>query len=299
MTEIRISQDKQKLGTSDIAVSPVAWGMWRLNSETSAETIGLVEAALDNGINFFDTADIYGLDLPDGFGSVEAQLGAALNDAPQLRKDIILASKAGIIPGVPYDSSEAYLMQALDASLQRLNTDYLDLWQIHRPDILTHPEDLARTLEAAVASGKVRTVGVSNFTSKQIDGLQSYMGIPLVSHQFEFSPLHLEPIGDGSFDNLARHRMSGLIWSPLAGGRLFETQDEAATKLLMQFAQENDVSLAVAVYSWIMAHPARPIPIIGTQKESRIRESGDIFKLSWSRQQWYDVLQAATGEQLP
>ena len=147
---------KRKLGNSEIEVSTIAWGMWRLaeNGRTAADAAKLVHAALDAGMNFFDTADIYGFDGAGGFGDAEALLGEVLAGEPALRARMVLASKGGIMPPLPYDQSAAYLASAIDASLKRLQTDTIDLYQIHRPDILAHPQEVARTLDDAVTAGK-------------------------------------------------------------------------------------------------------------------------------------------------
>jgi predicted oxidoreductase len=262
----------------------------------------LVEAAFETGITFFDTADIYGFNGTSGFGDAETLLGRVLKAAPHLRKNMVLATKGGIMPPIPYDQSRSYLMSALDASLQRLGVDHVELWQVHRPDILTHPQDLARTLEEMVKSGKVGAVGVSNFTHGHISALRSALDIPLVSTQPEFSPLHLQPLEQGLLDQAMEHDMAVLAWSPLGGGRIAAPgteRERAVAAALDTVAHEFGVSRTAAAYSWIMAHPARAIPIVGSQQVSRIREAGDAMKVRWTRQAWYDVLVASRGEKLP
>jgi aryl-alcohol dehydrogenase-like predicted oxidoreductase len=137
------------LGRSDISVSGLAWGMWRFAGDEAAAT-RLVHAVLDAGITFFDTADIYGFDGNGGFGDAEALLGQVMAADSSIRERIILATKGGIMPPLPYDSSAAYLASAIDASLRRLQVDTVELWQIHRPDILTHPEEIARAIGDAI-----------------------------------------------------------------------------------------------------------------------------------------------------
>src|SRR5690606_14894363 len=173
---------------------------------------------LDAGITLFDTADIYGLSK-GGFGSVETSLGEMLTEAPGLRDQIILSTKGGIMPPAPYDSSAGYLAQAIDASLTRLGVERIDLYQIHRPDMLAHPQEVARVLEDAVHAGKVRAVGVSNYTPAQARALASFLTIPLASHQPEFSALHIDPMINGLFDQAMEDAMAVLAWSPLGGGR--------------------------------------------------------------------------------
>jgi predicted oxidoreductase len=290
------------LGKSGILVSPIAWGMWRFAGAGVSEGRALIEAAFDAGVTLFDTADIYGFDGAGGFGDAEALLGRIFAESPGLRQRMVLATKGGILPPLPYDSSPAYLAAALDASLRRMGVEQVDLYQIHRPDILTHPQEVARALEDAVTAGKVRAVGVSNHTPEQTRALASFLTIPLVSQQPEFSPLHLDPLVDGVFDQAMEMGLAVLAWSPLGGGRLGDPQDgraQAVAAALDVRAAETGVSRAAVTYSWIMAHPARAIPIVGTQNAARIAELADAFKVEWTRQQWYDVLVAARGEPLP
>ena len=283
-------------------VSPIAWGMWRFAGSDVAHARRLVEAALDAGVTLFDTADIYGPDNDEPFGAAEALLGRVFAQAPGLRGRMVLASKGGIVIGTPYDSGAAYMTSAIDASLARLKVDQIDLWQVHRPDILTHPAELARTLEAAHAAGKIAAVGVSNHTVAQTQALARFLTIPLVSHQPEFSALTLAPLHDGIMDQAMERGMAVLAWSPLGGGKLANPTDDrtrAVAALLDAKAAESGVDRAAAAYSWIMAHPARPIPIVGTQNVARIATIPDALKPRWTRADWYAVLQASMGENLP
>ena len=290
------------LGKSGVFVSSLAWGMWRFAGEDVRAARERVEAAFAAGVTLFDTADIYGPDNGEEFGSAETLLGQVLAESPGLRERIVLATKGGIRMGVPYDSSAAYLEEAIDASLKRLGTDRVELWQIHRPDLLAHPQEVARALEKAHAAGKVAMLGVSNFTASQAAALAHFLTVPLVSHQPEFSPLATAPLFDGVMDQAMTHGMAVLAWSPLGGGRLARPADERTTQiaaLLDRKADEAGVDRAAAAYSWIMAHPARPIPIVGTQDPARIAKIPDAYKPQWTRQEWYAVLEASLGTKLP
>lgn len=283
-------------------VSPIAWGMWRFGHSGPREGRRLIEAALAAGVTLFDTADIYGFNGATGFGDAEALLGQIFAESPGLSDRITLATKGGITPPVPYDSSAFYLAKALDASLKRLRIDRVDLYQIHRPDILAHPQEVARTLEDMVSAGKVRAIGVSNYTVAQTTALAALLTIPLASHQPEFSPLELAPITSGLLDLAMERDMAILAWSPLGGGRIGDPRDHrsrAVATALDMVAAEAGISRAAAAYSWIMAHPARAIPIVGTQNVDRIAEIADAFTPRWTRQAWYDVLIASRGEKLP
>ena len=292
------------LGSSGIAISPIAWGMWRLaeDGRSAAEAARLVHAALDAGITLLDTADIYGFNGASGFGDAEALLGEVLAAEPALRGRMVLATKGGILPPLPYDQSAEYLNTAIDASLKRLRTDTIDLWQVHRPDILAHPQEVARTLEAAVAAGKIRTLGVSNFTPAQVAALNHFLDNKLVATQPEISPLRIACFENGELDQAMQLGLTALAWSPLGGGRLVNPEGErdvAVAAALDSVAGKTGVTRSVAAYSWLMAHPAGIVPIIGSQQVERIAEGAAALALRWSREDWYAVLVAARGERLP
>jgi predicted oxidoreductase len=292
----------RSLGESDIQVSSIAWGMWRFAGDNLRAARERVEAALEAGITLFDTADIYGPDNGEPFGAAEALLGRVFTEAPQLRTRMVLATKGGIRMGVPYDSSADYLAQAIDHSLIRMGVERVELYQIHRPDPLTHPQEVARTLEEAHRAGKIGAIGVSNHTPAQTAALGRYLSLPIVSHQPEFSALHTDPLFDGVVDQALERQMAVLAWSPLGGGRIAAPADartQAVAALLDAKAKEAGVSRVSAAYSWIMAHPARPIPIVGTQDPTRIAEIPDAYKPRWTRTDWYRVLEASIGERLP
>jgi aryl-alcohol dehydrogenase-like predicted oxidoreductase len=290
------------LGKSDLTVSSLAWGMWRFAGDDVKAARAKIDAALDVGITLFDTADIYGPDNGEPFGAAEALLGRVFAEDRSLRDRLVLATKGGIAMGVPYDSSPTYLASAIDASLKRLRVERIDLYQIHRPDILTHPQEAARALDDAVASGKVRAVGVSNYTAAQVAALSRFLTAPLASLQPEFSPLCLDPLDDRIMDTALGNDMAVLAWSPLGQGRLGDPKDERSRRVAAALdaqAAKFGASRTAAAYSWIMAHPARPIPIVGTQNPARIREAADAYLVKWTRQDWYEVLVASKGERLP
>lgn len=302
MTYLPFSPDKRPLGKSGIAVSPIAWGMWRFGGEDVASARAKVEAALEAGVTLFDTADIYGPDNGEPFGAAEHLLGRVFAEARYLRDAMVLATKGGIVIGTPYDSSAAYLEHAIDASLLRLGVERVELWQIHRPDILTHPHEVAKALEKAHAAGKIAAVGVSNFTTWQTAALARFLTIPLVSTQPEFSALALDPIRSGLLDQAIIEDLAVLAWSPIGGGRLADPQDaraQAVATLLDRQADAFEVGRTAAALSWVMAHPARPIPIVGTQQVARIAEIPQALKVRWTRADWYAVLEASMGERLP
>jgi predicted oxidoreductase len=301
MSELPKTPATRQLGSSGIEISSLAWGNWRFAGQDVAEATELVHAALDAGIILFDTADVYGLG-EQGFGAAEELLGEVFAENPGLRGRMVLATKGGITPPVPYDSSFDYLSKAIDNSLRRLRVEQVDLWQIHRPDILTHPSEIARVIEESVASGKVRAFGVSNFTTAQIAALTKFSSVPIVSTQPELSPLCIETIENGALDQAIVMDMAVLAWSPLGGGRIanpVSQREQAVAAVLSGVAAAHGVSRTAAAYSWIMAHPARPVPIIGSQNPARIAEAADAYKIQWTRADWYAVYVAARGAPLP
>ncbi|MBI1360079.1 MAG: aldo/keto reductase [Alphaproteobacteria bacterium] len=276
--------------------------MWRFAGSDLDAAEARVNAALDAGVNLFDTADIYGPDNGEPFGAAETLLGRVLARNRSLARRMVIATKGGIRLGVPYDSSSAYVAEAIDASLMRLGVDHVSLWQIHRPDSLTHPAETARALEDAHRAGKIGAIGVSNFMASQTEALSAHSALPIVSCQIELSPLATAPLTNGVLDQALTRALSVLAWSPFAGGRLGNPQDGRAicvARALDLKAEEFGVSRAAAAYSWVMAHPARPIPIVGAQTLARISEIPNAFRPRWSRAEWYQVLVASMGEPLP
>ena len=302
MTDLPAPLPTRPLYKDGPEVSSVAWGMWRFAGADVAAAQARVEAALEAGVTLFDTADIYGPDNGEAFGGAEALFGRVLKAAPGLRERMVIATKGGIVIGTPYDSSAAYLASCIDASLSRMGVQRVELWQIHRRDLLAHPQEVARALDAARTAGKIDAVGVSNHLPAEVDALQAFLPVPIVSTQPEFSALAVAPLTDGVLDQAMARGMAVLAWSPLGGGRLgapAEGRPLAVAQALDKVADAYGVSRAAAAYSWIMAHPARPIPIVGTQTPSRIAEIPDSYKPRWSRADWYAVLTAARGERLP
>ncbi len=303
---------RRHLGPGGPTVGPIAYGCWRFAGTDVAAARDKVETALECGMDLVDTADIYGAgsngsrrSLPDGFGDSEALLGRVLADAPGLRDRIVLATKGGIRPTVPYDQSDDHLTAACEASLRRLGVDHVDLYQVHRPDLLTHPADLAATLTRLVERGLVAHVGVSNFTVAQTDAVAAHLDLPLASTQPELSALHVDPIVDGTLDRCMREDVLPLAWSPLARGALGSRPDGgdpralAVHEVLGRLAEREDVSVTAVALAWLLHHPAGVVPIVGTQRTERIREAAAATAVRLDRADWYEVLVASRGEPLP
>ena len=301
-----MSNTTRRLGQTTLEVGPIAYGLWRFVGNDVAAARTRIEAALDAGMNLIDIAAVYGLDWGgSAFGESETLLGKVFADAPALRKRIVLATKFGIIPGVPYDSSAAAIVRSCDESLARLQTETIDLFQVHRPDVLTHPGELAEALTKLRAQGKIREVGISNYSARQALLLQQFLNFPLATFQPEFSALNVEAAFDGVLDFAISRQMTPLAWSPLAGGKLADgvaPSEPAASRVaakLDELAKLYGTSRVAIALAFVMRHPSQPIPIIGTQSPTRIAAANGALRVSLSRADWYSLVVAAQGKPLP
>ena len=292
----------RRLGPDGPSIGALGYGTWRLTADDTAANTELIEAALAAGMNLIDTADVYGLDHGGtGFGQNEERLGDVLAFRPELRDQIVLATKGGIMPPIPYDSSPAYLRSAVDASLARLQVERIDLWQIHRPDMFTHPAAVAETLDALIAEGKIGMVGISNFTVDQYDALAAHLDAPIVSTQPEFSVAQVQPMRDGTFDRSMRDGVVPLAWSPLAGGRLFSGEGIRPELLavLDRLAEREGVDRSAIAIAFVLAHPAQPVALLGTQTPERLRAAPAAVEVHLDRTDVYEILVASEGVPLP
>ncbi|MEZ5138209.1 MAG: aldo/keto reductase [Acidimicrobiales bacterium] len=283
---------------TDLAVGPLAFGCWRFVGSDVARGRELIETALELDMNLVDTADIYGRGHGGGgFGEAEELLGKVLAEAPELRDQMVLATKGGIREGVPYDSSPDHLTQACDDSLRRLGVDVIDLYQVHRPDLLAHPLDVAETLDALVESGKVRAVGVSNHTPAQVRALAEYLEAPLVSTQPEYSAAHLDHLRDGVLDQAMELGLAVLAWSPLGGGRLAtgEGVRPELIAVLDELADREGVDRATIAIAFVLSHPSSPVAIVGTQTPDRLREATKALDVHLDRRDAYRIIEASEG----
>lgn len=283
-------------------------GVWRVR-EWGMDTRGLLDfihGCLDVGITTFDNADIYG-----GY-TAEGIFGAALAAEPGLRNRLELVTKCGIqllSPNRPgnrvhhYDTSRDHIIASAENALREMRTDYLDLLLIHRPDPLMDADEVAGAFGVLRAAGKVRAFGVSNFMPWQFHLLQSRLDFPLVTNQIELSALYLDPLHDGTLDQLQRLRVPPMAWSPLAGGRLFDPHDERAARVRAALARAGDELGGAAVdqvaLAWLLHHPARVLPVLGTGKIERVRAAADAERLVLDRQQWFAVWEASAGREVP
>jgi predicted oxidoreductase len=287
-----------------LQLSRIVAGMWRMSEWDMApqQRLAFIEQCLELGVTSFDHADIYG-----GYG-VEALFGEALALKPALRERMQIVSKCGIkllSPNRPghtiqhYDTTAAHIAASVENSLRQLRTDYLDLLLIHRPDPLMDFDEMAAAFTRLRGEGKVRHFGVSNFSRHQFEALNRR--IALATNQVEFSPLHLAPMFDETFDGLQDLGVAPMIWSPLGGGRLFSGGDAAGERLravIQQVADEVQRPFASVVFAWIMQLPCKPVPLTGSGRIAAIEEAVQATQFTLSRQQWFEILRAARGHEV-
>ncbi len=286
------------------SLSRIVAGMWRMSEwAMSAERrVEFIERCLELGVTSFDHADIYG-----GY-AVESLFGDALRLRPSLRDRIELISKCGIKLVSPrraqhsiqhYDTSAAHIVASVEESLRQLGTDHLDLLLIHRPDPLMDFDEVAETFGGLRQAGKVRHFGVSNFSRHQFEALNRR--IALATNQVEFSPLHTAPMFDETFDGLQDVGVAPMIWSPLAGGRLFNGGEEHADNLrlvIKGIADEIGQPFASVVFAWIMQLPCKPVPLTGTGRIEAIAVAVAGTRFTLSRSDWFTILRAARGHEV-
>lgn len=285
---------------STIVAGAMHMARWNL---TTADRRVWIEDALALGISSFDHADIY------GDHAVQSLFGEALRGKPGLRQQMQLVSKCGIaLPSdLPpdhrikhYNTSAQHIRDSVEDSLRALGTDRLDLLLIHRPDPLMEADEVARCFEELQRAGKVLEFGVSNHTVQQFELLDSR--IALATNQIELSPLHTTALLDGTLDQAQRLRRRPMVWSPLAGGRLFSDTGAQATRTraaLQAVADAHGVSLATAAYAWVLRHPSHPHLVTGTGRRAGLQEAVTATQLHLSVQQWTQVWSASMGHDVP
>lgn len=283
-----------------IAVSRIVYGMWRVgdDADTSPDHIrAKIDACLEQGITTIDQADIYG-----GY-IAEALLGGCLKAHKDLREQLEIVTKCDIVAPVGryadarvkhYDTSAAHIRASIDTSLRDMGIDHIDLLLIHRPDPLMDHHETGAALDAAVASGKVRAVGVSNFRPWDWKLLQSAMTTPLATNQIELSLGAHSAFTNGDLAYLQQNAVSPMAWSPLGGGALMS----ADRPVLDRIAAENGVDRAAVAVAWLLAHPARILPVMGTNTLSRIHTFNDAFKVTMDRQTWFELYTEALGQEV-
>jgi predicted oxidoreductase len=268
---------------------------------TVQERLDWIAACVDLGVTSFDHADIY------GNYQAEALFGAALAAAPGLRDRIQLVSKTGIAlrsPARPehrikhYRQGREHVIASAEASLRQLATDHLDLLLLHRPSPLLDADEVAEAFSSLRQAGKVLAFGVSNHSPAQFELLHSR--VALVTNQVELSPLQLAALTDGTLDQAQRLALRPMVWSPLAGGRLFG-DDAVAIRVraaLARIAQSHDTRFETVAYAWLLRHPSRPIPISGSRRIDALAMAVAALEVMLDEQEWFEVLEAATGNEV-
>ena len=315
-----LAMQKVTLGESKLQSSRLAYGCWRLartgNIQEDLKTArAAVLAAVDAGYTLFDHADIY------CHGRAESAFGEVLRENSSLRKKILIATKCGIRfqdepPGAPhrYDFSAEHIIRSCEQSLKRLHTDRIDLYQLHRPDWLMDVDEVAIAFSSLFKNGKVREFGVSNFRPSQVSLLQravhQKIEKQLVVNQIEVSLTQLSAFEDGTLDQCQALNITPLAWSPLGGGLLADGateilpgqkgyKPEKINLALDEIAQARGTSRVAIALAWLLKHPTKMIPIIGSTNPERIREAAKAAEIELTREEWYKLLIAARGEPLP
>lgn len=302
---------KIELGKSGLSVPTVAVGCMRISNMNEKEASAFLDTALQNGANFFDHADIYGR------GQSETVFGKAIKNYN--REDIIIQTKCGIVPGKMFDFSYEHIIESVEGSLKRLDTDYIDVLLLHRPDALMEPQEVAKAFSNLKESGKVRHFGVSNQNPYQMELLGKYLDMPLVANQLQFSIMHAPMIQSGinvnMYNDSATNRDGGVLdycrlnnitiqpWSPMQHGFFkgcFVDNDEfpELNAVMQNLAEKYSVSKTTIAIAWILRHPAKMQPITGTTNLQRLKDSFTAAEVTLTREEWYEIYKAA-GNILP
>ncbi|HIF5694559.1 TPA: aldo/keto reductase [Vibrio parahaemolyticus] len=276
------------------------WGM------TAQERLSFLKQHIELGITTVDHADIY------GNYECEALFGEALALDKSVRDQIQIVTKCDInLCGdkTPerkinhYDTSSAHIYQSVNNSLERLNVDEIDVLLIHRPDVLMDADEVAEAFTELHKVGKVKHFGVSNFTPRQFELLQSRLGKPLVTNQVEINPLNFEVAHDGTLDQMQMLRTRPMAWSCLGGGSIFSGESEQAIRVRHELEAIREevgaTSIDQVIYAWVRRLPSKPIPIIGSGKVERVQTAVNALNIELTREQWYRVWVASKGHGVP
>lgn len=295
-----------KLTEEGAAVSRIIHGMMRLRDwkRNPQDILKLIERSIENGINTFDQADIY------GNYRCEELFGEALNIAPSIRSRMRIITKCGIVLSSAdgnqikhYNTSGEHITESVEKSLRNLRTDYIDILLIHRPDPIMDVEEIADTFSALKRSGKVLHFGVSNFTPGQFELLAGMLDFNLVTNQIECSVLELSPFLDGTIDTCTGYGCKPMAWSSLAGGELFTGRSGKIIRVRKALdeirAERGAESIDVIALAWLLKHPSRIVPLIGTGNPDRIDRAATAVDLDLSRTEWFRVWTASSGRDVP
>ena len=291
----------------ELNLSRAALGLWRAKewNYTTQQLTELVTQSLETGITTFDHADIYG-----GY-ECENLFGKVLSENSSLRRKMQLVTKCGIklvSPKFPdhgihcYDTTKEHIIKSAERSLKNLNTDYLDLLLIHRPDPLMNADETAEAFKEQKKSGKVLHFGVSNFLPHHFSMLQSRLEIPLSTNQIEVSPLYTEQFDNGNIDYLQEKRISPMVWSPFAGGRMFWENSEQANRVrtvLNELGEKYQTGIEAIAAAWLLVHPVNFILVLGSGKIGRIKAAMKGLDIKLTREEWFKIWVASKGNDIP
>lgn len=290
---------------NDVSLSRLIYGMWRLGDDANTSTNHVqakIESCLAQGITTMDQADIYG-----GYEAEEI-FGNALRQAPHLRDQMEIVTKCDIIAPVGrhasarvkyYDTGRVHITSSVEASLSLMGIEQIDLLLIHRPDPFMDHHETGVVLDELVKSGKVKSVGVSNFKRHDWTLLQSAMTTKLATNQIEMSLIANEAFTNGDLAYLQEFGVAPMAWSPLAGGALFATEHTALREAMTEMAKAHDVDISAVAVAWLLAHPANIMPVMGTNNLDRIGRISDALKVEMSRQDWFALYEKANGAEVP
>lgn len=291
--------------TPEVSLSRIVYGMWRLGGDADTSPAHVqrkIEACLAQGITTLDQADIYG-----GY-TAEAILGRALKAAPGLRERVEIVTKCGIVAPAGryasarvkhYDTGAAHIARSIDTSLADMATDRIDLLLIHRPDPLMDHHETGQALDRAVASGKVRAVGVSNFRPHDFTLLQSAMTTKLATNQIELSLVAHQALTNGDLAFLQERAIAPMAWSPLGGGNLFSGAHPALAARLEELGQSCGADASAVAVAWLLFHPAKILPVMGTNSLARIAAIGKANDVPMDRETWFELYTLALGHEVP
>jgi len=283
---------------SRIISGAMTWGSWGKKLSKN-EMIELMHHSIECGLTTFDHADIY------GSYSTEGDFGAAFKDSKIKREDIQLITKCGIqmtrgrnnkVNHYQYDKD--YIIWSAEESLKKLHTDYLDLFLMHRPSPLMHPDEMAEAAQHLLQSGKIKQFGVSNFTTSQVAMLEN--AIAVEGNQVEFSLTHHDPMYDGTFDDCITNKRMAMAWSPL--GSFFRETDEQVERIkeaMPPLMEKYNATESQLLLAWILKHPVNVHPVIGTTNKKRIEQSAAAAKIELELQDWFTLLVASQGHDVP
>ncbi len=300
------------IGNGAVSASEISLGCMRISELSKNDAANLINTALEEGIDFFDHADIY------GGGKSEEVFAQAVDMSPSIREKFIIQTKCGIRQGY-FDFSKEHILEAVDGSLKRLKTDYIDVLLLHRPDALVEPEEVAEAFSILQSNGKVRNFGVSNQNPMQIELLKKYLNQKVIINQLQLSITNTGMIDaginvnmkvEGSIDRdgsiLDYCRLNDITiqpWSPFQYGffeGVFLNNEKfpELNKKIDELAQKKGVANTAIAIAWLLRHPAKMQPIVGTTNVSRLKDICKVSTIELTRQEWYEIYLAA-GNKLP